>query len=452
MWKFEQQHPETFRSGIYEYVMLDDGTVEITGIDADGISELRIPAMLDGFPVTSVGEGACESNWELASLTLSEGISRIREYAFSYSVTLTDLHLPETMTVLEPDSFSGCTHLQHIRLPDRLMEIDGAFSNCESLIGFSVSPEHPGFLDVDGVLFSRDRSVLFCYPCGSPCEAYSIPAGTECIAAYAFRGAAHLKTVRIPDSVFSVEEFAFAQCGKLQEIIFPDSVAYLDEDGLHACPALTRVQLPAGLTSLPPFFFSDCSALVSVELPEPLTEIGSYAFSGCSALRALTIPANVTRFGLHVFTDLRSLERFDVSPANPAFTTIDGALYTKDGKILIRYPPSCAGDTFVVPPGTEAIEQDAFRLAVHLRAVSLPDGLTSINECAFEGCEQLESVCLPESLAFIGEKAFRDCRRLTSIIIPDHVERIGERAFALCPSLPVDAVPVGYREPGFSGS
>ena len=56
---FGQQDPETFRSGIFEYVMLDDETVEITGIDVDGISVLWIPAMLDGFPVTSVGEGAC---------------------------------------------------------------------------------------------------------------------------------------------------------------------------------------------------------------------------------------------------------------------------------------------------------------------------------------------------------------------------------------------------------
>ena len=140
---FEQQGPETFRSGIYEYVMLDDETVEITGIDADGISVLWIPAMLDGFPVTSVGEGACEQNWELESLTLSEGITRIREYAFSFSYALTDLNLPETMTVLEPGAFFECPELQRVRLPDSLLEMDGAFSNCKSLLGFCVSPEHP---------------------------------------------------------------------------------------------------------------------------------------------------------------------------------------------------------------------------------------------------------------------------------------------------------------------
>ena len=97
-------------------------------------------------------------------------------------------------------------------------------------------------------------------------------------------------------------------------------------------------------------------------------------------------------FDAHVFREMRSLERFDVSPANPAYTTIGGALFTKDGKILLRYPPACPGDTFEVPPGTEALEQDAFRLAVHLRTVCLPEGLTEINENAFYGCEQLESI------------------------------------------------------------
>ena len=443
---FGQQDPETFRSGIFEYVMLDDETVEITGIDVDGISVLWIPAMLDGFPVTSVGEGACEQNWELESLTLSEGITRIREYAFSFSYALTDLNLPETMTVLEPGAFFECPELQRVRLPDSLLEMDGAFSNCKSLLGFCVSPEHPGFLDVDGVLFSRDRSTLFCYPCGRPGETYSIPAGTECIANYAFEGAAQLKTVRIPDSVFVIEESAFEQCGKLQEIIFPDSVRFLGEKVLYSCPALTRVRLPAGLTRLGCSFFSGCSALVSVELPEFLTEIESFAFNGCSALRTLTIPANITRFGMHVFREMRSLERFDVSPANPAYTTIGGALFTKDGKILLRYPPACPGDTFEVPPGTEALEQDAFRLAVHLRTVCLPEGLTEINENAFYGCEQLESIRLPESLAFIGAEAFMNCRCLTSISIPDHEVRIGKSAFAGCPSLPVDAVPAGSRK------
>ena len=51
------QQPVEYRSGDYYYCLLDDGTAEIT--DYKGWdSELTVPANLDGYAVTSIGDFA----------------------------------------------------------------------------------------------------------------------------------------------------------------------------------------------------------------------------------------------------------------------------------------------------------------------------------------------------------------------------------------------------------
>ena len=61
--------PTTYTSGDYEYILLADGTAEITHYMGYA-DNLTIPAELDGHSVTTIGDGAFDWCWTLTSITI----------------------------------------------------------------------------------------------------------------------------------------------------------------------------------------------------------------------------------------------------------------------------------------------------------------------------------------------------------------------------------------------
>lgn len=88
---------------------------------------------------------------------------------------------------------------------------------------------------------------------------------------------------------------------------------------------------------------------------------------------------------------------------------MDGALYTKDGKRLIKVPCQKTG-TYIVPEGVEEIEVTAFQYS-HLDEVILPESLKEIGSLCFQYSE-LKKVTIPKSLSELKDDVFCDCREL----------------------------------------
>ncbi|MBQ3041810.1 MAG: leucine-rich repeat domain-containing protein, partial [Clostridia bacterium] len=72
--------------------------------------------------------------------------------------------------------------------------------------------------------------------------------------------------------------------------------------------------------------------------------------------------------------------------------TIDGNLYSKDGKTLILYLPGKTDTSFVIPSGVTKISSSAFENCTSLSSVTIPSSVTSIGFAAFNGCTNLSSV------------------------------------------------------------
>lgn len=75
----------------------------------------------------------------------------------------------------------------------------------------------------------------------------------------------------------------------------------------------------------------------TVEIGEGIASIGAGTFAGCTQLEEVTIPASVTSIAEDAFKGCVSLKTITVSPENPVYAVIDGALAEKEsGRIVFQ--------------------------------------------------------------------------------------------------------------------
>ena len=229
----------------YQYALLDDGTIEITRYKGSA-DRLAIPAKIAGKTVTS-----------------------IRYSAFYSCDSLTSVSIPDSVEQIGTNLFVGCSKLKTI----------------------SVSPDHPYFATIDGVLFRKADKALISYPAGIKSSTYTIPQGIASIGDYAFDSCTSLTSVSIPDSVTSSGDCAFGSCTSLTSVSITDSVTSIGDYAFGSCTFLTSVSIPDSVASIGDRAFSYCKSLTSVSIPKSVAAIGDYAFSDCPNL-TLTVPRN----------------------------------------------------------------------------------------------------------------------------------------------------------------
>ena len=306
----EGEELEELTCGDYTYTLLEDGGARITGYDGMD-TELTVPAELDGNPVREIGEGAfylCDmtsvalpdsltsiddsafqSCSSLITVALSDGLTSIGDSAFSYCTSLTSIALPDGLTSIGDEVFYSCS-LTSIALPDGLTSIGAnPFRSCDSLEKIDVSPDHPVFAQIDGVLYEKASKTLICYPLGKEGDSFAVPDGILAIGDSAFSYCTSLTSVTLPEGLTSIGDSAFSLCGSLTTITLPDSLTSIGDNAFYGCDSLTSIALPDGLTSIGDNAFLGCSSLTSVTLPDSLTSIGDRVFSNCDDL-TLTVP------------------------------------------------------------------------------------------------------------------------------------------------------------------
>lgn len=94
-------------------------------------------------------------------------------------------------------------------IPDRVTAVNGAFCGCAGLTGLVVSDSHPSFSSQNGVLFSKDKATLLCYPAGKPGNNYTVPESVTSIARYAFSALENLTSITFPEGIADIGSNAF---------------------------------------------------------------------------------------------------------------------------------------------------------------------------------------------------------------------------------------------------
>ena len=92
-------------------------------------------------------------------------------------------------------------------------------------------------------------------------------------------------------------------------------------------------------------------------------------------------------------------------------------------------------EEIILPSSIEQIGKSAFENCKSLKKINIPEGLQIINESIFKNCESLEEITIPNSLHYISANMFFNCYNLKKINIHDNIKYIEDFAFENCSSI-----------------
>ena len=99
--------------------MTNNGAITITGHTGSvaSVTNVTIPSTINGFPVTSIGDGAFTYCSSLTSITIADSVTNIGASAFNECSGLTSVTIPAKATTIGDFAFSY-TGLTNVTIPN----------------------------------------------------------------------------------------------------------------------------------------------------------------------------------------------------------------------------------------------------------------------------------------------------------------------------------------------
>lgn len=122
----------------------NNGTITITGSSVCGsaaclVGAVSIPSVINGLPVVSIGDGAFFPDYGLTQVTLPDTITLIGNIAFWACGGLTNIVIPPGVTNIGSGAFSQCSGLVSVNIPNGVQNIElSTFFECSSLTSITI--------------------------------------------------------------------------------------------------------------------------------------------------------------------------------------------------------------------------------------------------------------------------------------------------------------------------
>lgn len=255
--------------------------------------------------VTTIGNLAIQDNPALEEITFGAGIETMGTGAFMGDVALKNIEIPSKLQALQSNVFANCLSLTKVNIPANITSVNGgAFQGCLALTDFNVNAANTNYTDIEGVLYSKDKTTLCVYPGGRSASEYTVPEGVKELGFLAF-GQHYisvgttlvqddmLKKVNLPSTLVKLGNSAFQNLVALSSITIPENVNWIGNATFRGCSALTEIVVPDAVTTLDSYAFQSCTALKEIVLGSGLTTVNASVFKADAALKKVTCRAAV---------------------------------------------------------------------------------------------------------------------------------------------------------------
>lgn len=470
MWDYDWGETPWFSSGV-KHIVVEKGVTRL-GNNAFQVKDYNVQSVSLPEGLLEIGSWALP-NLKQRDLRLPESLTTIRDKGL-YCASAETLYLPKNVRIIEEDGLGLMTPetiqvdpdnpyfkvengalytkdgsrlllmsvnsgIREFVIPDRVTSIDtGAFVNAYNLrkvtIGkgyttvpqtrgafggynleeIQVDPANTGLRDIDGVLFSKDGTILLDYPSSRAGSTYTVPEGTEKLLPY-----------------------SFCFCPNLTEVVLPEGLKTMDT-ALWACQSLKTVTIPRSITSLEENAIGYLNG-APVEGFTVKGYSGSYAEAyakenGLTFVPIAPVPVTEGSCGDNLTWKLDDSGTLTISGTGAMY---DYEAFFGDDSHTTAPWYGLPIEKLVLEEGITYIGRSAFQFGGPKGQLVLPDSLESIGSYAFFGCDGLTGdLVLPEGLRYIGVDAFNVCSGLTgTLVLPESLKEVDVAAFNGCTGL-----------------
>ena len=257
--------------------------------------------------------------------------------------------IPEGVTAIWLDAFSGAKNLEYVSLPSTLQSIMGnAFKNC------------------------------------------------------------NLKEIVLPENLVTLWETAFYNCERLRAVVIPKKTTLLGNCVFAGCTNLTDIYLPRASDSVKKLDIKQIqNPRITIHIEKDSLEEEYYKNENHGLQVDYEGPSHYTPKPLRTITDYANPEDFVIEGKKLIWFRGAARNIVIPENVTIIGEKAFAGRAFIehvfLHEHVTAIEDSAFELCDALQTINLPVSIKKIGEDIFSGCCSLKTICIPDSI-----KSLRD--------------------------------------------
>lgn len=353
---------------------------------------------------------AFKENKYLEEISIGSGVKELLEEEFAYCENLKRVKLSEGLEEIGVYSFRECSNLEEIALPDSVAEIgESAFVSCEMLRNVTL-----------GSNLKKIDNYAFRY---SGIETVVIPDSVTVMGDRVFMGCRELSCAHLGSGLTDAGEATFWQCENLQEVTGGENLTVIREYMFRDCKELKSFTMGDKVEAIEVTAFVYCNAMEEITVGKNVKSLDTNAISYCDNLKKVYIGDKVEDMGSSMFSGCSLLTEIIVDEENSHYKTIEGSLYTKDGKTLLKYVGGKS--EFYIPDSVETIKDWAVYNNDTLESVIVPGNVKRVGDHAFRSCKNLKSITFEEGVEEIGSMFADSCPKLEEIYMPSTLKKIG---------------------------
>ena len=387
--------------------------------------------------ITSIGNYAFNMCSSLTSVTIPTNVKIVGEEAFSSCESLTSVtwNAKKCADFDGYDNiFTGCENItslsfgdsvEHIpaylcaerwaknltslTIPERVTSIGyNAFSGCESITKTNYTGDIAGWCNIE-----------FAYKSSNPISySHNLYINEQ-----------EIKDLVIPDSVKSILDYAFYGCSSLQEIIIHNSVTDIGDYAFDECPNLRLLVIGTGVLSIGTGKSQPLKAIWLTNTPP-----AGHNYFGATINYVSNEQYRFSKGTTYVYPYLSSMFEVDglkyvpISPSERTCDIIDCVYDSTMAQITVNPTVSYQGIEMTV----KKIKPCAFYQNDYIKELSIANQ-GDIESSAFYQCKNIETLVV-SNLGHIGKSAFAGCTNLKTLIISNQ-GHVYSNAFSKCSNL-----------------